>query len=203
MQQTQEAAVAPALASALINAVTYAGEQLSGLIECPIRLIGTHVERLRLERLPGLIEGEDRLVTAIYLAFSGPFEGHVVLSFSPDAAAELASRLLMEPVDGSCELDEMAQSALGEIGNITTSAFLTSIANAFQYAVHPSPPVVVQDMIGALLSNVVVELALESTHALLVHTVFEVDGEAVQGELMLLPTNQSCDSLESRLASCK
>ena len=90
--------VAPPLAQALISAVTYAGEQLSRLVESPITLQGTHVERLRLEDVPGSAEGEERLVTAVYLQFDGPFEGHVILSFSPEAAAQLAEKLL----DGAC-----------------------------------------------------------------------------------------------------
>jgi chemotaxis protein CheC len=194
--------VAPPLAQALISAVTYAGEQLSGLVECSIRLQGTNVERLRLEDLPGLREGEERLVTAVYLQFDGPFEGHVVLSFSPEAAVQLSEKLLMEPVPCDEPLSVMAESALGEVGNIVTASFLTAIANAVDYTVHPSPPVVIQDMIGALLSNVVLELALDSTRALLVHTIFEVGGETLQGELILLPTDRSCDTLESRLVSC-
>ncbi len=200
METTYDRLVAPPLAHALISAVTYAGEQLSGLVDCPIRLQGTNVERLRLEDLPGLREGEERLVTAVYLQFDGPFEGHVVLSFSPEAAAQLSEKLLMEPVEQP--LSAMAESALGEVGNIVTASFLNAIANAVDYTVHPSPPVVVHDMIGALLSNVVLELALDSSHALLVHTLFEVGGERLQGELILLPTDLSCDTLESRLVTC-
>ena len=125
-----------------------------------------------------------------------------MLSFSPEAAAQLAEKLLLEPVTCDDPLSEMTESALGEVGNIITASFLTAIANAAGYTVHPSPPVVIQDMIGALLSNVVLELALESSTALLVHTVFEVGGKKLQGELILLPTDQSCHTLESRLISC-
>ena len=202
MDTIYETGVAPPLAQALISAVTYAGEQLSGLVECPITLRGTSVERVRLEDLPGLRDGEERLVTAVYLQFDGPFEGHVILSFSPESAALLAGTLLMETITTDEPLSDMAQSALGEVGNITTASFLNAIANAVDYTVHPSPPVVVQDMFGALLSSVVLELALDSTRALLVHTVFEVGGEQLQGELILLPTDRSCDTLERRLLTC-
>jgi hypothetical protein len=43
---------------------------------------------------------------------------------------------------------------------------------------------------------------MESTHALLVHTLFDIEGERLQGELILLPTAASCDILESELAKC-
>lgn len=54
-------------------------------------------------------------------------------------------------------------------------------------------------MIGSLLSTIVVAMALESSHALL-HTVMEVEGERLQGDLLLLPDAASCALLEARVA---
>lgn len=202
MQQTLAPGVSERMSEALMAAARFAGDQLSGLMDRQIELRGTHVERLRLERLPDFNDGADRSVIAVYLSFSGNLEGHVVLSFSPEAAAHLTALLLMEP-EVELPLDEMGCSALGEVGNITTASFLNDIANRCGMLLHPSPPTIVQDMIGALLSNVVLEMALESTHALLVHTLFDIEGERLQGELILLPTDASCDTLESELAKCK
>jgi len=201
IQQLEAPLVSDRMSGALMSAVAFAGDQLSGFMERQIHLRGTHVERLRLERLPDLQENADRGVIALYLSFSGALEGHVILAFAPEAAARLAGVLLMEPVD--LPLDDMARSAMGEVGNITAASFLNSIANTCGMILHPSPPTIVEDMIGALLSNVVLEMAMESTHALLVHTLFDIEGERLQGELILLPTAASCDILESELAKCK
>ena len=202
MLQLETPTVSDRMASALMSAVAFAGEQLSGFMERPIRLRGTQVERLRLERLPDLQADADRAVIAIYLSFSGALEGHVILSFSPEAASRLAGLLLMEP-EIELPLDDMARSAMGEVGNITAASFLNALANSLGMIIHPSPPTIVQDMIGALLSNVVLEMAMESTDALLVHTLFDLEGERLQGEVLLLPTAASCDILESELAQCK
>lgn len=201
-QPTHVQEVSAHLTAILIEAVRYAGEQLSLLVEREICLRGTSVERLRLEQLPALRADEDEPVTAIHLGFSGAFEGHVILSFSPRSAGQLAEALLMEPVCDDGNLSEMERSALGEVGNVTAASFLNSVADACRLTVSPSPPTVVQDMIGALLQNVVTEMALDSTHALLVHTVFEVAGDRLQGELILLPTAAACAHLEGTLAQC-
>lgn len=200
MQQPLSSAVSPPLADLLRHAVSYAGTQLTQLMEREIHMQGTHVESVPLEQLPGLLQGEDRIVTAVYLGFSGDCAGHVVLAFAPDKARQLAEILLMMPAGEGDELSEMEQSVLGEVGNITTAAFLNAIADACRLGLHPSPPVVVQDMIGALLSNIVVALALEATHALLLHTIIEADGERLQGDLLLLPDAASCALLEERVA---
>jgi chemotaxis protein CheC len=199
LQQLVEEDVSDRLADVLIQAVGYAGEQLALLMDREIKLLGTHVERLRLEQLPGLVEGGDRLVTAVYLAFTGDCEGHVILSFAPEVALHFTAILLMVPTPEVIELGEMECSVLGEVGNITTASFLNFVADRTKLGLQPSPPSVIQDMIGALLSNVVVEMAMESTHALLLHTVFDVEGDRLQGELLLLPSAASCARLEGSL----
>jgi len=199
MQATQTVGVSPQLAHVLISAVGFAGEQLSVMMERQIKMRGTHVEQLELEKLPGLTAEEDRPVTAVHLAFSGDCDGHVVLSFTPEAAQHLIAIILMEPVSPEEILGDMERSVLGEVGNITTASFLNSVSNACRLGLQPSPPTIVQDMIGALLSNVVIEMALDSSHALLIHTIFEIEGDRLQGELLLMPSAASCARLEGQL----
>jgi chemotaxis protein CheC len=200
MQQPLTSAVSPRLAELLCTAVSYAGRQLTQLMEREIHMQGTLVESVPLEQLPSMLRGEDQLVTAVYLGFSGDCSGHVVLSFAPDKARQLTAILLMMPEAEEGALTEMEQSVLGEVGNITTSSFLNTVADTCGLVVHPSPPAVVEDMFGALLSNIVVALALEATHGLLLHTVIEVEGERLQGDLLLLPDAASCALLEERVA---
>ena len=202
IEQSAPQAVSARLTGIFIDAAQHAGEQLSLFMERDVRLRGTGVERVRLEQLPSMLDGEDRLVTAIYLAFGGDIEGHVVLAFSPEMAAQFAAALLMEPVAEDNSLGPMEHSALGEIGNITTASFLNAVANACTLSVLPSPPFVVQDMVGALLDNVILELSMESSYALLLHTIFEVEGDRLQGDLVLLPSAASCLRLEEVLAPC-
>ncbi len=192
--------ISDTLTRVLIDAVGCAGENLSILMDRQIRLQGTAVERVRLERLPDLLTSGERLVTAVYLAFSGDIDGHVMLTLAPEMAAQLAATLLMAPVADPLALDPMESSALGEVGNITAAAFLNAVAAACDLSVLPSPPTVVQDMVGALLADIIVEMAMESAYALLLHTVFEVEGERLSGDLSLLPTATACAYLEGVLS---
>lgn len=85
MQQLKGPVLSSRLSEVLLNAVSFAGEQLSLLLEREIRLEGTHVRSLRLEELPDFLDNgdEDRDVVGVHLSFSGDADGHVVLSFSP------------------------------------------------------------------------------------------------------------------------
>lgn len=171
-------------------------------MERDVQLRGTEVERVRLEHLPAILDGEEHLITAIYLAFDGDVQGHVVLAFSPEMAAQMAAALLMEPVSDDPMIGDMERSALGEVGNITTSSFLNTIAAACELTVYPTPPVVAQDMVGALLDGVILEMSMDSAYALLLHTVFEIDGDRLRGALILLPNAASCERLERLLGPC-
>lgn len=202
VQQIHIRAVSHRLADVLIGAARFSGEQLSLMMERDIRVQGTHVERVRLEALPGLLAGAERVVTAVYLAFEGDIDGHVVLLFAPEMAAQLVGVLLMTPPPASIEPDTMEGSALGEVGNVTTASFLNEVARRCDLTVYPSPPTVVHDMVGALLDGIVLEMAMESSYALLLHATFELEGDALQGDFVLLPSAAACDKLEGRVDTC-
>lgn len=107
--------------------------------------------------------------------------------------------MMMDPSEVT-EMTDMEKSVLGEVGNITAASFLNAVADACTIVLHPSPPTVVEDMIGALLSNVVGEMAIEAPQAVLLHTVLHLDDDQLQGDLMLLPSASACAILEARLA---
>ncbi len=193
---SDDGAVSAALGDLLQGAVRHAGEQLSLFVERDVSLHGTAVSRAPVERLPDLMRDAGRLVTAVYLAFEGDLEGHIVFSFAPEAAAAIAALLLGEPVVDLTALTPLEGSALGEVGNVTAASVLNAIATARGLTVYPSPPVVMQDMIGALLDAIVADMALDAVDALLLHTTLTVEGQAVQGDLLLLPNAASRGRLE-------
>src|SRR5579864_661388 len=84
------------LRTVFVDALAQAGTQLSLLVDRQIDFRVVDVECVLLEDLPARIEGgPEQCVTAVYLAFNGGLDGHVVLSFKPDAAAYLAQVVLM------------------------------------------------------------------------------------------------------------
>ena len=188
--------VSAALSGLLQGVVRHAGEQLSVFVERDVRLYGTVVSRAPVERLPDLMRDAGRLVTAVYLAVEGDLEGHIVLVFAPEAAAAIVALLLGESVADPAALTPLEDSVLGEVGNVTAASILNAIATARGLTVYPSPPVVMQDMIGALLDVIVADMALDAADALLLRTTLTIEGQAVQGDLLLLPNAASRGRLE-------
>jgi len=191
------------LAAVFLDALAHAGDQLSLLVERDIAFSGSRVGYVRLEDLPlSHSDGAESPVTAVYLAFSGGIDGHVVLSMSASSSERLSQTLLMYDADiDTPTLRYLADSMLGEIGNVAASAFLNAVADVTHLTVLPTPPCVIHDMWGAVLQSVVVEMAADQAYGILVETSLNVDGDPLGGTLVLLPTLASCKRLEELLAA--
>ena len=129
-------------------------------------------------------------------SISGAASGHMVVIYHPKTAFELIDMLLEEPQGTTCELGEMEQSVLGEMGNVFGSFFLNALADATDLDLRISPPTVMMDMAGAILDAVLAEIMLEMDEALVLETVFGTSDRQINGSFLCLPST----GLQSALA---
>ena len=143
--------------------------------------------------------GPGEPVAGVYLSIGGEITGHVMLLFTLDQAALLVDQLLEQEPGTTTELDEMAQSALGEVGNIVASAFLNELGDAIDCPIQPSPPQVIEEIAGALLDSVLTEVAMQGGQMLILETVLIQAGTAIKGFILITPDPPSLTTLMSRL----
>lgn len=79
---------------------------------------------------------EDTLL--ILIGFTGAMKGQVMIAFEYPIACDIASRMMMMPVT---QLDEMAKSAIGELGNMIMGNTAT-IFSAKGIAIDITPPTI-------------------------------------------------------------
>jgi chemotaxis protein CheC len=178
-----------------------AGRALSEMAGTPIETKATQVRRVPLGLVPNLVGGPEAVVTATYLRIGGQIRGHMLLVLPLEDGCSLASILLGETVKPSLELPEMARSALGEVGNIIGSFFLSALGDSTGMELSPSPPAVAIDMSGAVLDVVLADLAKESNEALVIDTVF-ASGESrqkVDAFFLVLPGLRDLDVILDKL----
>lgn len=179
-----------------------AGKAAAGLSELvgeEILLDATGVHTGNSARLLDLVGGPGASVAGVYLSIGDQITGHVMLLFTRDEAAVLVDQLMGQEPGTTTELDEMAQSALGEVGNITAAAFLNELGDTIDCEIHPSPPQVVEEIAGALLDTVLTEVALDGGDMLILETVLTQAGNAVRGFILLTPDPSSLEFLMQRL----
>lgn len=159
------------------------------------------VSLLPVEDVPGRVGGEDAVVAAILLDVTGDAPGRIVLMIPAAAAQGLVATLMgmPAPVSEVPEFDEIALSALQEVGNVLTGAYLGALSQLTGLYMEPTPPAVGVDMACALLADAVVDVAETSPQALLIETDFHDDDEPRVGALLYIPAPEALEAVLGRL----
>jgi chemotaxis protein CheC len=133
-----------------------------------------------------VIGGEDVEIAASYVQVVGQARGHLVMAFSiPDAHRII--ELMAPGANLDVIKDEMARSAVQEIGNILGSSFLRSLSDLTQLNILPTVPAVAVDYAGSIVNYVVASLYEITEKLVVVRTNFDLGGESVAGHCIFIP----------------
>lgn len=163
----------------------------SGLCEMTgqdIKVTSLTSKRVPLGKVVDLVGGSGAVTVGVYLSVTGSARGHMVLMYQPETACGLADLIMDRPIGTTTSLEDMELSALGEMGNIMGSFFLTAVAGATGLDLHPSPPSVKLDMAGAILDTLLGELIQEVELVLVLETTFSTQDRQIQGTFLVIPT---------------
>src|SRR5690625_3271180 len=110
-----------------------AATSLAQLINRRIHMEIPSVQIVTFNELMEQIGGPDQVVVAILFRISGDMPGTVYFLLSVDEAENLINQLNMDMdislLEEDGELNEMAISALQEVGNILTGSYLTALSD--------------------------------------------------------------------------
>ncbi|MBM3269115.1 MAG: chemotaxis protein CheC [Candidatus Sericytochromatia bacterium] len=133
--------------------------------------------------------GPETPVWAIYLQMEGDLNGHLLFLLPEDRALVMVDLLMGREPGTTAQIDELAESALGEVGNILTSNYLIAMGNFVKLDLHPSPPLTANDMAGAVVDTVIAQLAAKSDAVLALETELSVtEANGLVGYLFMFPT---------------
>ncbi|MBO4374024.1 MAG: chemotaxis protein CheC [Lachnospiraceae bacterium] len=161
------------------NAATALASMLSQKVDMKV----PRVELLDFKELGEAMGGEEQIMAGIYLRIEGDLQGSIMFLLEEKSAYTLVGRLMGTQVN---ELDEMAQSALKEIGNIITGSYLNSLSTLTNLTISESVPDLAVDMAGAILSVPAIEFGMVGDKMLLIQTAFS-DDEEINGFFILVP----------------
>ena len=170
---------------------------LAQLLNCKVDMQVPQVRLLDFKELGAAVGGEERLVAGIYLGVEGDITGHIMFFLERESARHLVSKLMGMELQGE-EFSEMELSALKEIGNIITGAYLNSLATITNMMIYPSVPDICIDMAGAILSVPAIEFGAVGDKILMIQTRFLDDAE-LEGYFILVPDLESYGKILSSL----
>ena len=164
---------------------------LSQMIGSKIDMRVPQVKLLDFNELGGMIGGEEQIMVGVFLGVEGDITGSMLFLLELSSAKHLINKVMMGMGDpNSDELTDMERSAMQEVGNIITGAYLNALSSLTNLKIYPSPPQLAIDYAGALLSVPAAEFGILGDNILLIQTKFSDDVD-LDGYFILIPDMES------------
>jgi chemotaxis protein CheC len=167
----------------------HAATALSTMIGSTIMISVPRVNVLQVEDVPPVVSFHEEPVAAVLLHMLGDLTGRTLLVFPCAAAIRLADMLMQREPSGNSALGELEESAVMEVGNILSSAYMNALAEFMGMMLIPSPPTLRIDTSAAVLADTHLRFALGAEQALFVESEFLLKDatEPLRGFFLLLP----------------
>ena len=165
---------------------------LAQLLGMKIDMSVPEVRLLEFKDVGDAMGGADHIMVGIYLMVEGDVNGSMMFLLSDKSARNLVNKL-MQQNSQDMNFSEIELSAMMEVGNIITGAYLNSIATMTNLTMVPSV-----DMCGAILSVPAIEFGMEADKILLIDTQF-FDDIKMDGYFIMLPDLPSYSKILSSL----
>lgn len=170
-----------------------AATALGGMIGVPIDIDPPALDVVPLAEATERVGPAERPIIGVLTPVEGDVPANILLAFSFEAAAALCSLLGTDP------LSEMGRSALGEMGNILTSSYVTAIGQMIGLNLEPAPPAVAVDMLGAIVDSVLAYAGMSEENVLFLQTALHIEGAYCDFGFLYVPESEAVPTLLAAL----
>lgn len=167
---------------------------LSQMLNCKVDMQVPQVKLLEFKDMATLMGGEEKLMVGIFLGVEGDITGSIMFIIELEAARHLLEKLMGMSLAEGDTLDEMETSAMKEVSNIITGAYLNSLSSLTNLMIYPSVPYLAIDMAGAILSVPAIQFGTTGDKILLIQSQFS-DDVTIDGYFVLMPDLESYDKI--------
>ena len=171
---------------------------LSQMLQCKVDMKVPQVKLLDLKDVGAMVGSEEQLMAGVFLGVEGDITGSIMFLIELGAAKSLVKKIMMGYESGATTFDEMEMSALQEVSNIITGAYLNSLSMLTNLKIYPTPPSISIDMAGAILSVPAIEFGILGDKILLIQSQF-YDEVEIDGYFVLIPDMDSYKKILSSL----
>ncbi|MGN1314255.1 MAG: chemotaxis protein CheC [Lachnospiraceae bacterium] len=169
---------------------------LATMLQSKVDMTVPQVKLLKFSEVGTLLGGEEQVMAGVYLAITGDIKGSIMFLVKEDVALHLIKKMM-----GDMATDlygEMEKSALKEISNIITGAYLNALSSMTNLTIVPSIPDLCIDMAGAILSVPAIEFGELGDEMLLIQTQI-YDEVSIDGFFIMVPDMTSYQKILSSL----
>jgi chemotaxis protein CheC len=183
----------------------HAATALSTLLNKKIDMNVPSVRVVSFDEMMELAGGAESVVASVFLRIDGDAPGSMFFILPLQQAEKLIIQLIKDQSFSFSEQpdNELALSALQELGNILSGSYLSSLSDFTSLALYPSVPALSIDMAGAVVSFGLLELSQVSDYAIVIDTALDDEDaqkeDSVRGHFFLLPDPDSFYTIFSAL----
>ncbi len=159
---------------------------LAQMLQCKVDMKVPQVRLLDLHDVATIVGSEEQLLVGVFLGVEGDITGSIMFLVELGAAKTLVKKIMMGYESGHPTLDVMEMSAMQEVSNIITGAYLNSLSTLTNLKIFPTPPSLSIDMAGAILSVPAIEFGILGDKILLIQSQF-YDEVEIDGYFILIP----------------
>ncbi|SHJ91286.1 chemotaxis protein CheC [Paramaledivibacter caminithermalis] len=171
------------------NATTALAKMLNKKIDMTVPKVNV----LDFSDVADLIGGAETIVCSTLFEIEGDLNGSIMFLLETEYSKKLVS-LIMNGYEVK-DIDDLAKSALKEIGNILSGAYVSSLSGLTGLNMKISVPSLAIDMAGAILSVPAIKFGQVSDKILIIETQFLEGNDNVKGYFLLVPDYDSYDIL--------
>ena len=163
---------------------------LSQMPQCKVDMKVPQVRLLEFSEVGDMMGGEEQIMVGVFLGVDGDITGSMMFMVEEESARHLSQKITMGMLPPGSEFEEMGLSAMKEIGNIITGAYLNSLSTLTNLKIIPTPPALTVDMAGAILSVPAIQFGIFGDNILLIQSQF-YDEIELDGYFILIPDLES------------
>lgn len=177
----------------------HATTALSQLLSEKIEMSVPDVAIMPLGQVSDVLGGPEKLVVGIYMRVFGDAPGKIIFLFTPIEALTLTDMALKWKVGTTQSLREFEESAMKEIGNIMTGAYIYALTKLTGINLLTSVPAFACDMVGAIVNTALLDLGVMGDYSLLIKTQFSLTHRKINGHFFLVPDPGALELILSAL----
>lgn len=187
------------LLNAMANeGINNAASGLADMMGAPLTVSQPQVSLVNVSQIPRMLGGPENEAVGIYLQSQGAMPGQMMLVIPYEKALELVDMLMGVPKGTTQHLGQLERSALAEVGNLTGTFFLNSIASMTGLDTRPTPPAVMVDMVAAILDIIVATTGALSDQVFMMRAAFMRNGKEVEANFWMVPDPSALTKLAER-----
>ena len=171
---------------------------LSQMLQCKVDMKVPQVRLLEFRDVGEVMGGEEQIMVGVFLGVEGDITGSMMFMVEEGSARHLIQKITMGMLPEGSEFEEMGLSAMKEVGNIITGAYLNSLSTLTNMKIYPTPPSVTADMAGAILSVPASIFGIFGDKLLMIQSQF-YDEVKLDGYFILIPDLESYEKILTSL----